>query len=337
MEKAVISIIIPAYNIEKELPRTLNSVLTQSYPNLEIIVVNDGSQDGTADVINRYAAKHSQIKAVHKENGGVTSARLRGVAEARGEWIGFVDGDDILEPDMYEKLMANALAHQADISHCGYQMVFPHGHVDLYHGTGKKLIQNHDAALEELLQGNYVEPALWNKLFKKILFQPLLSSQLMDTSIKINEDVLMNYYLFKQSQCAVFEDICPYHYMLRAGSAANSQLNEHKLLDPLKVSRILYQDTEGRLHQIARQRLVIQLIRVATMPYGDQKNLIAPYKKNAKRELRALIPALLQDKACSRSTKIKALWSSLSPITYQWTHMLYSRITGLDKIYDLNK
>ena len=111
-----ISIIIPAYNIEQYIGATLDSVLAQSYSNLEVIVVDDGSRDGTGNVIDRYAQKDHRIIAIHKENGGVTSARLRGVAEASGEWIGFVDGDDYIEPQMYERLLENALKYNADIS-----------------------------------------------------------------------------------------------------------------------------------------------------------------------------------------------------------------------------
>ena len=104
-----ISIIIPAYNIERELPATLDNVLAQTYEKLEIIVVDDGSGDGTAAVIDDYAARFPNIRAIHKENGGVTSARLRGVEEATGDWIGFVDGDDLIAPEMYQRLIKNAL------------------------------------------------------------------------------------------------------------------------------------------------------------------------------------------------------------------------------------
>ena len=84
---------------------TMDSIAAQTYENIEIVVVDDGSKDGTGAVIDAYAAKDSRIKAIHKENGGVSSARLRGVAEASGQWIGFVDGDDYIEPDMYERLL----------------------------------------------------------------------------------------------------------------------------------------------------------------------------------------------------------------------------------------
>lgn len=129
-EAIMISVIVPAYNVENYIGRTLDSILGQSFPDLEIIVVDDGSQDGTGAVIDRYAAAHpDRLTALHIPNGGVTNARLTGVSHARGEWIGFVDSDDVIEPDMYERLFENARKHNADISHCGYRMVFEDGRV----------------------------------------------------------------------------------------------------------------------------------------------------------------------------------------------------------------
>ena len=139
MKNFVVSIIIPAYNIENYIEKTLDSVLDQTYDSLEIIVVNDGSKDNTAAIIDSYAQKDNRIKVIHKENGGVTSARLAGIAAATGDYIGFVDGDDYIEPNMFELLVNNAINYNADISHCGYQMVFPN-RTDYYYSTGKQLL-----------------------------------------------------------------------------------------------------------------------------------------------------------------------------------------------------
>jgi glycosyltransferase involved in cell wall biosynthesis len=91
MKTPLISIIVPAYNVESYISNALDSILAQTYTKIEIIVVNDGSKDRTRTIIDHYASIDNRIKAIHKENGGVTSARLRGVSEAAGEWIGFVD------------------------------------------------------------------------------------------------------------------------------------------------------------------------------------------------------------------------------------------------------
>ena len=96
----LISVIVPVYNVAADLPRCLDSILAQTYPHIEIIAVDDGSPDNSGEILDRYAAKYANIRVIHKENGGVTSARLRGVQEAAGAWIGFVDSDDEIEPDM---------------------------------------------------------------------------------------------------------------------------------------------------------------------------------------------------------------------------------------------
>ena len=150
MQNDLISIIVPVFNLENELPRCLDSILAQSYQSIEVIVVDDGSSDNSADVMRQYAEKDSRIKPVFQENGGVTSARLHGVREASGQWIGFVDGDDKIESDMYERLLRNAAEYHADISHCGYQMCFDDGRIHYFHNTGLLVQQDKITALKEL-------------------------------------------------------------------------------------------------------------------------------------------------------------------------------------------
>ena len=116
MSKDLISIIIPAYNVKNLIGHTVNSVLHQTYTNLEIIVVDDGSTDGSGEILDRIASIDSGVKVIHKPNGGVTSARMKGIEAATGDWIGFVDGDDEVEPDMYKRLLDNAITYNADIS-----------------------------------------------------------------------------------------------------------------------------------------------------------------------------------------------------------------------------
>ena len=326
-----ISVIVPAYNIENYLARTLDSILAQTYTNIEIVVVNDGSKDGTAAIIDRYAARDCRIKAIHKENGGVTSARLRGVAEATGEYIGFVDGDDCISSDMYARLVENAMTHGADISHCGYQMIFPSGRIDYYYNTGRIVEQDNTKGMWDLIEGGFVEPALWNKLYRRELFEGL--SDWMDMSIRINEDLLMNFYLFRQAKKSVFEDICPYRYILRPGSAATSKLNEHKLRDPMKVTRILLKEAPEADVPVVYCKWVRMLIGGATILRGEQEDLIAPYRKENRRDLRRNLGEILRN--CGWKLKIMALWAAVWPWSYGFVHEMYMKVTGLDKKYSL--
>ena len=256
MEK--ISVIVPVYNTAPWLVRCLNSLLAQSHENMEVVVVNDGSKDNTREILDAYAAAHANVKVIHKENGGVTSARLRGVAEATGDWIGFVDGDDIIEPDMYAHLLQNACETGADIAHCGHRVIFPDGRVELVHGTGEKKEQDHFMALRDLLDGGVIESGLCTKLFKRELFAGL--EEKMDLRIKNNEDLLMNYFLFEQAEKAVFEDICPYHYILRQGSASYRQLHEHSIFDPIRVRQIILEHCQEEMKVDARIALLRNLL-----------------------------------------------------------------------------
>lgn len=248
-----ISVIVPAYNNAPWLPKTLDSILAQTYENLEVIVVDDGSSDDTPAVLGRYAQTDSRIHPIRKANGGVTSARLLGVAESSGSWIGFVDGDDYIEPQMYAHLMENAIAHGADISHCGQQMVYPDGKVDYYYNTGVLRPQDRTLALRDLLEETLVEPGLCNKLFKRELFMGL--EEKMDCTIKNNEDFLMNYYLFSKAEKAIFEDVCPYHYLIRQGSASRRRLNEHLIYDPIRVKQIILETCDEDLRPDALRAL----------------------------------------------------------------------------------
>lgn len=263
MENEKISVVVPAYNTGKWLPRCLSSLRNQTYENLEIIVVNDGSTDDTREVLDDYARENERVKAIHKENGGVTSARLRGAAEAEGDWIGFMDGDDAIEPDMYARLLRNAQEAGADISHCGHQVRFPDGRIEYVHNTGMKKNQDHLTGLRDLLDGAVVESSLCTKLFRRGLFEGL--SQWMDPAIKNNEDLLMNYYLFAQAKASVYEDFCPYHYILRAGSASYNQFHEHSLFDPIRVRQKILEECEPAMKEDAR----IALMRNCLFAYGQ--------------------------------------------------------------------
>ena len=118
-DKSLISVIVPVYNIEEYLPRCVKSIVNQSYKNLEILLVDDGSTDGTGVLCDSLAETDSRIRVFHKTNGGSSSARNLGIKEARGEFLAFVDSDDYIEPEMYERLMQGITDSGANIAQIG--------------------------------------------------------------------------------------------------------------------------------------------------------------------------------------------------------------------------
>lgn len=240
-KKYLISVIVPAYNIAEYLPRCLDSIINQTYNNLEIIVISDGSTDNTNEIITEYAKKDNRIVPVFKENSGVSDTRNRGLDIAKGDYIGFVDGDDCIEYNMFETLISNAIEQDADISHCGYQMVFP-SKVDYYYNTGKKIKLDKAEGILELIKAVYLEPGVWNKLYRKEVLQNIR----FDNTLIENEDFLFNAQAFNNCKNSFYEDKSLYHYVLRENSACTSAFNVKKTDNQItvleKISDIFQED-----------------------------------------------------------------------------------------------
>ena len=166
----LISIVVPAYNIAPYIVRCVKSIQGQTYSNIEIILVENGSTDGTSEIVDTFFSGDRRVIVIHERSQGVTHARLTGVKVASGEWIGFVDGDDYIEPDMFERLLFNARLYQARISHCGYQMIFEDGRTRFFYNTGRLVRQDRLTGLRDLLSGPFIEPGLCYKLFHYSLF-----------------------------------------------------------------------------------------------------------------------------------------------------------------------
>ena len=189
--------------------------------------------------------------------------------------------------------------------------------------------------MADLVSGVFIEPGLVIKLFRRSLFEKLVANGI-DTGIRINEDLLMNYYLFKESSVSVYEDFCPYHYVLRGGSASTSGLNEHKLRDPLKVAMIIFEDVSPAVRPTAYAKLVRVLVSGATADTSDRPELTVPFKKECRAELRSRLGDILGTSGISVRLKAMAAWAAAWPASYRFVHSTYAKMRGLDKKYDLN-
>ncbi len=320
----MISVIVPVYNLENYIEKALDSLLKQTYNNMEIIVVDDGSSDRTGDLIDEYAHKFpNKIKPIHLDNGGVTHARLVGIQESIGEWIGFMDGDDYVEKYMYEHLYENAIKYNADISHCGYQKEFEDGEKKYFYNSKKIIVQNREEAIKALLEGTIIEPGLWNKLFKRDLLIELIDKKLMDTGIRYNEDLLMNYYLFSFASRAVFEDICPYHYLVRMTSVSHQIINKKMVYDMMNVRKFIMYDIDDNLKVYAKSAyysIIIDLF--SSLLCADYV-----YHERLPRELRKILIKENCYKYLSNRKKILYIIIRFFPALYNKVYWIYRKLS----------
>lgn len=210
--EALISVIVPAYNVEKYIRKCLDSVCGQTYRNLEIIVVDDGSADGTGAVCDEFAAKDGRVRVLHLENVGVGAARNRGLDCATGELIGFVDSDDWAEPDMFEALCNILVANDADISICSYFRERK-GRTKPMLDDGKVRRLTAKQALGELIRDNTFKNYLWNRLYKRALFDEIRFPECTHY-----EDVAVMYRLFAAARRLACINRPLYHHVYRVGS-----------------------------------------------------------------------------------------------------------------------
>lgn len=327
-KKPIVSIIIPAYNIAPYLERCLESVRHQTYKELQIIIIDDGSTDQTGRIADSFAERDKRFHVIHKENSGVSAARKTGLEQADGEYIGFVDGDDYIEPEMYEKLVGLAVEYDTDIAHCGYQMVFP-DRVDLYHGTNQLKVQDTYTGVKDLLEGNLVEPGLWNKIYRRKLFNQIN----YDENIVINEDLLLNYFLFHRSEKAVFIDIPYYHYMVRKNSASTSDWNEHKIKDPIYVLEIMFQkENDVELKKVINNRYIYQLVRFVILKTDNRRDEIKKYQQNLKKKLKIVLKNTDKTTISKKNYYMGQLALRCTPVL-RFFHQLYGLIRGTGNKY----
>ena len=216
-----ISVIVPVYKVEKYLKKCIESIISQSYKNLEIILVDDGSPDNCGKICDEYIQKDKRIKVIHKKNGGLSSARNAGLNIATGDYIGFVDSDDWIEFDMYKKMIECILKQNVDVVQCG--MILN------YENSEKKdfilnNIKNCHSPIESYLSDN-IRPEVCNKLYKR----SIIGTTRFNEDTKFGEDVEFNYFIFKKVKRFIEINFYGYNYLKRNNSIMCSFINKESI------------------------------------------------------------------------------------------------------------
>lgn len=316
----MISVIVPVYNSCAYLKNCIDSILRQTYSDLEIICVNDGSTDGSLRILKELEQQDSRIIVLSQDNAGVAAARNAGLEIAQGEYVAFVDSDDELQPDMYEVLINLAQENGSDITHCGYRKMYLDGTSKDICGTGQLLVQTADEAICCLLAGERFVSGLWNKLYRTNAIADIR----FDTQLKINEDTLFNVQAFRRAEKTVFIDLPKYLYFERENSACARTASIKKKQDSVKAAeQILALLRNSAPETVAAQRLhycLTDLYR-AYLFEGIRKNRSVCDKLHGK-----ICETALLIRTNSRRSQINYAFMRAMPMVYKAVYSVYDYI-----------
>lgn len=221
-EAPLISVIVPVYNVEPYIRQCLDSIISQTYQNLEIILIDDGSPDNCGTICDEYARSDKRIKVLHKENGGLSSARNVGLKVAHGEYLGFVDSDDWIARDMFEYLLRNILLHSADIAACGRIEVHPQ--YKKAFGWRKTEVCDKAQAIEHLVENKSLRNYMWDKLWKRKLFEEVEFPE-----GRTFEDISVAHKLFAKADKIVCLTEPKYYYRQRTDGIVGSKMLKNEI------------------------------------------------------------------------------------------------------------
>lgn len=308
----LVSVIVPVYNVEEYLGRCVESILNQTYRNLEVILVDDGAKDSSGRICDQYAAQDHRVKVIHKENGGLSSARNAGIDIASGEYLKFVDSDDWLEPDAVESLLDQALRHQVEL--------VLGGRWDVSAATGEKkkgLCPKHQEVISgtemvrRIFRWENCDSSACDKLFHKRLFR-----EIRFPHGKVVEDVPIMYKIVLDAGRIALLDKPIYNYYHRSGSITYTTVSERNFHFS-EHTAVIYPYILEHYPQLKREA---RYLRVRSLVYSVQSVDLASredYRRFAqrcreeRRELRKHIGFVLTSTFFGRKEKITDLLLAL--------------------------
>lgn len=286
-----VSIVIPVYNMEKYLARCMESIFAQTLKDIEVILVDDGGTDASVGMCDEYAKADERVQVIHKPNGGLTSAWKAGSLAAKGQYIGYVDSDDYIAEDMYERLYNEAVKEDADIACCGLKHVYEQKDHEEWEEQMEfsKTVFTPSELVEEMFPvlindgrffGRHLQPNRVTKLVKRELVQKNLS--LCDDRVSIGEDYQFSLCMFLDAKkVVVVKDFFPYIYYMN--NASMTMKYDEKYMDKIQImmenlSRI--SDEKGIYDlkpQIMNDFLCLTVLHIKG---GIYKKKTAPYKEH---------------------------------------------------------
>ena len=316
-KKPLITVIIPVYNTKKYLHNCIESILSQTYHNLEIILIDDGSTDGSEKFVDDYAKSDKRIKVIHQKNMGLSSARNTGLKHATGKYITFVDSDDRIDPNMVEGLLNALVDTHADIAICSFKEIYPNGKTKGFSHNYPKQVFTTEQALANMLQENGFMVSATMKLFPTNYFK----NTKFPTN-RLHEDVGTTYKLIIKADKIVFIPNEYYIYVHHDNSIINQTFNERKF-DLIELTDQMCDDIDQQYPDLKditnerRMRARFSVLRQIPINHPKTNDIIG-YLRDHK-------GYITNNPAANKADKLALKLALTSPRLYQSAYKLKAR------------
>lgn len=310
---SIISVIVPVYNVEKYLNRCVDSILRQTLSDIEIILVDDGSTDQSGNICDTYAEKDSRIQVIHKENGGLSSARNCGIEKAQSPYIGFIDSDDYIAEDMYEVLFNEIVCEEADIVMCGLYDCYE-GKQPIVNEKKEKLVLNSKEAIKMVMEAKKTTVSAVNKLYKREIFETIRYAE-----GKIAEDAFAIVEVLMKANKIVYTSEQKYYYIHRKHSITTCNFREKDLdiIEAYKKNKILIENNFPEISDVAEMRYMWAHFWVLDKMMLAKGNCNKKLEKTIIKVLRKNCIFILRDSRFNKGRKIAMLMLMINKNLYK--------------------
>ncbi len=309
MEK--LSIIVPIYNVEKYLPKCLDSIINQTYENIEIILVDDGSEDNCGNVCEEYAKKDKRIIVIHKENGGLSDARNAGIKIATGEIITYLDSDDYVDKDMYENMIKQLKEENGDIVICGTKIDFENGKTKIKVNKQKEILDKKEALIK-LNSFSSFDMSVCNKIYKREI--------ILGIEFPINkksEDYFVMYQYFDKASKIVIIPEAKYHYYQRSNSISRGKNITFDYIEGSKTQKEFFDKNYPEISFVGNTAYAFSYIATYNRCLKNSIELSKDKKKLFKKEVKKYIKDIRKNQYISGKKKMQAIIFSNSLLLYK--------------------
>lgn len=315
----LISVIVPIYNVEQYLKRCIESIIKQTYQNLEIILIDDGSPDSCGQICDEYALIDNRIIVIHQSNKGLSAARNSGLNICKGEYIGFVDSDDFIHPEMYHRLYNDIITHNVNLAFCYTNKIY-NGDIKEINPSQPTICKTKEEVIVYSMTQN-MWWAAWTKLYHRSLFDNIRYPH-----GKTNEDYAVTIFIYDQCEKIAINLNQLYYYCIRENSICTSPLNSKKfdqIENTLEVVKYMEKNHPEWI-DAAKYVFLTTLLKLLACIYNNNSHLFENQKIMILELIKSNKKAIIKNKYLLLKQKIMLLTAYIHPILFKWINILYN-------------